>query len=351
MLKKLLRRISFTAVFWLCLGSHGLAQNQSKAVLMSALIEEQEKNGDFSGTVLVAEGDSTLLIKSAGFADRETNKRNQAETKFNIASVGKLFTRILILKLISEGKLGFEDRVGKFFNGFKEEASLITIRHLLNHRSGLGDIYISRKYLKGAFRSPADVVALIAKEKPAFVPGSGNKYSNSGYYLLGAVISKITGMPLAEAMEERLFAPLEMTGTGFASTGELVPGHAVPYERKGSVIRRTGMNTLGEPPTGAGSQYSTAGDLFKLYNSIISDHKLLDEKSKAFLFNHFEPADWNTVLHSKKIVGYVGGDTRGWSAKLTFMFLEKKIYGVAILSNFDDMAHQMDLKLREVIGK
>jgi CubicO group peptidase (beta-lactamase class C family) len=318
-----------------------------------SLIEHEARAQAFSGVVLVSLGDSVLFTKAAGFADRERDVLNAPETRFNIASVGKLFTRIVILQLVQEGRIGLDDKLTRFFPGFRQPlADRITIRHLLDHRSGLGDVYLSKEYQRPENYSSADnVVAIIAAERPAFTPGTEERYSNSGYYLLGAIIAKVTGKVFPAAVKERILDRLGMSDTGFAATGEAVTNYAVPYAKKGTKIMKLQIATVGEPPSGAGSEYSTAADLFKIYASIIKDNALLSEESKALLFNHFQPGNWHEILHSGKITGYLGGDTRGWSAKLTFMFYRNSPCAVVVLANFDDMAHPLDLKLRHVIGK
>jgi CubicO group peptidase (beta-lactamase class C family) len=197
--------------------------------------------------------------------------------------------------------------------------------------------------------SQAEVVKIIAKEKLKFMPGSKNDYSNSGYYLLGAIASKVENKPFAEVVKNRIFIPLKMVNSGFAKTGEYVQNHALPYEKKGDEIKQLKPELIGEPPSGAGSEYCSSADLYKFYSSIVNDNKLLTDTSKTLLFNHYLMGKWNDILTSEKIFGFVGGDTRGWSAKLTFMFLNNKVYGIIILANFDNMANELDQKLRPLI--
>jgi CubicO group peptidase (beta-lactamase class C family) len=142
-----------------------------------------------------------------------------------------------------------------------------------------------------------------------------------------------------------------MKNSGFGKTGDIIPNHALPYKKRGDRILIAENNIIGEPPSGAGGEFTTAPDMFKVFQSIITDEKLLNNNSKALLFNHFQTGDWDIIIKSDQLTGYVGGDTRGWSAKLTFMFNKGTPYGVVILSNFDNMAHELDLKLRGIILK
>jgi CubicO group peptidase (beta-lactamase class C family) len=333
------------------ISTHCNAQHSSVHYSLEHLILNENKLGNFSGSVIVAEKQKIILSTSVGFGDRENNILIDSTTKFNIASVGKLFTQIVILQLIQEKRISLDDGIGKFFSGFNNpDADKITVSDLINHRSGLGDVYVSKEYQQnGNYSSPEKVVAIIAKEKLDFIPGTKMQYSNSGYYLLGAIASKIEAKSLAQIMNDRIFIPLRMTNSGFSKTGDSVEGHAIAYERKGSKAKRVNPGLIGDIPSGAGSQYSSSADLFKLFASIISDNTLLRDSSKALLFNHYVPASWEEIKKSGKIFGFVGGDTRGWSAKLTFMFINSTVYGVVIVANFDNMAHELDLKLRGII--
>lgn len=335
-----------------CFNNDSNAQQSFNLKALSGLIDTEGAKERFSGNVLIGNGDSIVLIKSVGFANREQNILNNPNTRFNIASTGKLFTRIVILQLIQEGKISLDDKIGVFFEGFlKDGADQITVYHLLEHKSGLGDILVSDEYVKPEnYSSTEKVVKLISKEPLKFLPGTQFSYSNSGYYLLSAIAAKVSGKPFSEVVKERLFDRLKMENSGFAKTGDVIINHAMPYLKKRSKVILGGTKLVGEPPSGAGSEYSTVGDLFKVYKSVVYDEILLDKKHKALLFNHFQAGNWDEIITSGTITGYLGGDTRGWSAKLTFMFNKIKPHVVVILANFDDMAQPLDLKLRKLIN-
>lgn len=320
---------------------------------LDSLIREESKKLNFSGTVIIAEKDKIILSKSVGFADKDSAILNDTAIKYNIASVGKLFTQVIILQLIEENKIKLTDSIGKFFAGFNRTgADKITVFHLLMHSAGLRDVYVSGKYMKLTdHTSQKEVVKLIANEKLKFTPGSKVAYSNSGYYMLGAIASHVENKPFSEVVSDRIFTPLKMHSSGFSKTGEYVPNHALPYKRKGSKIRQLKPKLIGDFPSGAGSEYCSAADLYKFYISVLTDNRLLTDYSKGLLFNHYLPNPWSEVISSGKIFGFVGGDTRGWSAKLCFMFLRDKNYGVVILSNFDNMANELDQKMRPFIKK
>ena len=342
-------------LFLLISNANVIAQSVNPQTLLRVIQEEADKN-KFSGSVIILEDSNLVVSESVGFADRERGKKNELNTKFNIASVGKLFTKIVILQLISEGKISFNDPVSQYYSSFdKSTYNQITIGHLFNHRSGLRDIYTNSEYIDLVKNDEPDfqnkVVDAIANEPLHFTPGSEYKYSNSGFYLLGAIASKVDKRKYEDVVIYRIFEPLHMTNSGFSRTGDYVPDHAKPHELKwfGCKIKEKKTDLIGDRPSGAGGQYSTAQDLAKVYLSLLYDNLLLTETYKGILFGNSDSQSWNDIRNSGKIIGYVGGDTRGWSAKIGFYFLQNKTYGVIITSNFDNMAHELDLEMRDHI--
>jgi D-alanyl-D-alanine carboxypeptidase len=158
---------------------------------------------------------------------------------YYIASIGKVFTSVIIGQMVEKNLLGYEDKVldilgSEIVDGLHTVKGInyigeVTIRHLLNHTSGIGD-YFSDKPIQGKpmlelilespykHYSPLDIVQWSKKNiKPVFRPGKGFHYSDTGYHLLGLVLEKILNMPLAEVMEKNIFSPLSMKNTVFAS--------------------------------------------------------------------------------------------------------------------------------------
>ncbi len=350
-----IRTIYSTLTFCLLLISTQLfAQQSINTAALDSIIQAEADLGNFSGSVIIVENNNIIFSKSVGFANYASQLKYTPDTKSNIASVGKLFTKVVILQLIEEGKLKLTDRVSDFYSCFDTSPSNeITIADLLSHRAGLGDIYINKDYIKLVEADVSDfqnkVVEIISEEKLRFAPGAKSQYSNSGYYLLGAIVSKIEGKSFEEVVNDKIFKPLNMNNSGFARTGDVITGHALPYKMKKGIPIEIKTALIGDRPSGAGGEYSTVSDLAKIYLSILNDTLLMSNNSKVLLFNQSKPVDWNGIKTSGKIVGYVGGDTRGWSAKIGFYLLKSNNYGVIICANFDNMAHELDLKLRSQI--
>ncbi|NNF36922.1 MAG: beta-lactamase family protein [Saprospiraceae bacterium] len=277
------------------------------------LVEKSEKNNSFSGGLIVSENDSVIYSAGIGYADIEKKVLNDTSTIFNIASVGKLFTQILILQLLEREKLNLDDKLSKFFSSFNsDEMRDITIFHLLDHRSGLDDVYVHPEYIAGVRNNIPNfqdqMVKLISQEKLGFEPGEERSYSNSGYYLLGALASHIEGKSLADLMKERIFAVLDMNNSGSALNGDFVEGQAKPYKKNWLGKPKEVTITLpGDPPSGAGSQFASTADLYRFYQSILNDNRLLKDSTKSLIFNHYKAMEFDSIKHSGWINGYVGG--------------------------------------------
>ncbi|MBP1767600.1 MAG: pbpE 2, partial [Candidatus Aminicenantes bacterium] len=161
---------------------------------MAKLIDK----GLFSGTLLVAKGEKTLLTMAAGEASKAFHVPNTIDTKFNLGSMNKMFTSTAIVQLAERGKLSLDDPISKYVDESwlpKDVTAKITIRHLLTHSSGLGS-YFNETYFKSSralFRKLDDYKPLIKDDRPAFEPGKQFQYSNTGMFLLGVVIEKVTG--------------------------------------------------------------------------------------------------------------------------------------------------------------
>ena len=181
---------------------------------LDLIIESEE----FSGSIMIAKHGTPFFSKSFGYANKSDNIPNKIDTKFNIASIGKMFTGVAIAQLVEKGQLSFEDYLSKYVgNDWLSEdiSSKIKIKHLLTHTSGLGD-YFRKLYNqcdKFIFRDLNDYKILLIGEKLNYEPGTKWSYSNTGMLLLGVVIEKITGLKYFEYLQKYIFEPAEMINT------------------------------------------------------------------------------------------------------------------------------------------
>ena len=157
----------------------------------------------FSGVVVIAEGDSIIYEKGAGYADWDNLTPLRTDTKFNIGSIGKLLTGIMVMQLVQEGKLELDaslKSIGTFYSNEYDEK--ITPRQLMHFTAGTGDYFRIPEYRQNpmAYKEVKDLASLILKQPLLFEPGTSNEYSNSGYVLLGfynrkAYREKLRGEP------------------------------------------------------------------------------------------------------------------------------------------------------------
>ena len=147
-------------------------------------------------------------------------RKNTVATKYNLGSIAKNFTTVLILQQVQAGKISLDDPLQSFGLGFpKDVAKNITIRHLLNHRSGFDDIFIGEyRQNQMAFDSIDKKLALLMDKPLLFTPGSDQKYSNYGYIVLGSILEKISHKSYPQLLDESIFKKLSMSGTTFLPT-------------------------------------------------------------------------------------------------------------------------------------
>ena len=247
---------------------------------VDALVKAYQDLDIFSGVVLVAEKGNLKYHKAFGLANRETNTKNTRQTKFDIGSMNKSFTKVLILQLMESGQLVVTDKLGQYLSGFPEvAANKITIRDLLKHSSGYGD-YWGRDFNDlpiNQKRIPA-LVERIKKLRLEFEPGTETSYSNAGYVLLGAIIEKITGKTYHQNVVERIINPLGLTETYVVDKSE-VPDRAIGYykDMKGNIYSNTGFV---EVPNPDGGFQSTPQDVMTFYTEYFYGTKLLSQKTK-----------------------------------------------------------------------
>lgn len=248
---------------------------------------------DFSGVVLIADKGQPVYHKAFGYTDFETKSPMDTSSIFELASVSKTFTGVMTGSLKEEGKLMYDDPIEKYIPGLPYPA--ITVRHLLNHTSGLPDYQkiMDEHWDKSKPAGNADIIEYLKQYHPPrlFEPGEKYMYSNTGYILLGSIVEKVSDNDFIELCRERIFKPLNMTSTGIRTIAEkavlknLALGHIyVPekqrYIRADSFPSSNYVFWLGNRK-GPGRVSSTAIDLLKwdraLYTEVLVSKEILAE--------------------------------------------------------------------------
>jgi D-alanyl-D-alanine carboxypeptidase len=250
---------------------------------MSQIAAETQKRADadtFAGVVLVARNGEVKLVRSVGLADRESKTPVTENTRFNLGSINKIFTEVMIRQLAAQGKLKLDATLKDVLPDYPnpEVARTVTIQQILDHRSGLGDIFGDRfaSTAKDHLRTLAEYLQLFADQPLLFAPGSEERYSNAGFVVLGLIIERLTGETYADALEHRVFQPAGMTESGLFAQDQIVPARAHGYTRRGNPSGPLLHNDFTLPGRGssAGGGYATAGDLLRFTRALSGGHLL-----------------------------------------------------------------------------
>ncbi len=288
-------------LFILLISFNAFAQNKQQP--LDSLFSQLNKEGKFFGNVLIAEGGTVIYQQSFGKADMVAGNDLNAESMFELASVSKQFTAMGIMLLKKQGKLDYSDSLRKFFPELPY--SNITIRHLLNHTSGLPD-YMDQFNLywdSTRIATNKDMISLLAQYKPPvlFAPGEKWEYSNTGYALLASIIEKASGKSFGDYLEENIFIPLGMKRTMVYRRRyekKVVDNYAFGYvydtRKKKYVLpddlpeTATLVHTL-DGISGDGTVNATTGDLLK-WDRALKTEKLV---RKAMMEEAFTDAPLN----------------------------------------------------------
>ena len=236
----------------------------------------------FSGVVLVARNGVPLWARAIGFADAARSVGNTLETRFDLASAGKMFTGVSVLQLVHQGKVSLDATVGTYLPDYPNAKvrDSVTIAELLTHTSGLGG-YFSPAYFERheSIRTTSDLASLFASDSLRFAPGTKFQYSNAGYVVLGLVIERVSGQSYADYVASHVFKPAGMDATGFCRDAARAAPHAIGYTTQtptGPVVKRVentpALSACGGP---AGGGYSTAADMLR-FATALEHHVLLD---------------------------------------------------------------------------
>ncbi|MGZ2369332.1 serine hydrolase [Ancylomarina sp. YFZ004] len=293
-MKDLSRKIRMKSLF-LCILILGFGLSysfgQTKVDKLDQLFEKYTEYEQFNGSALVAQNGKVIFKKGFGMANMEWDIPNKANTKHRLGSITKQFTAMLILQLMEEGKIKLEASITDYLPDYpKDKGDVVTIHHLLTHTSGIPSYTSYPKFMKEISRdpySPEDFTRFFADSTLQFKPGSTYRYNNSGYFILGVIIEKLTGKSYEEALRERIFKPLNMMRSGFDHHRDIVKNRATGYEKRGERYINAPYLDM-SLPYAAGSIYSTVEDLY-LWDQALYTNKLLTKESMALFFGKHMP--------------------------------------------------------------
>lgn len=281
-------KLSTVAVAVVVLFHPALVAAQPLAAKIDALFKPQFKAGEPGATVIVVKNGKTLLRKAYGAADMQARTPLTPGTVLRLGSITKQFTASAILLLADEGKLALNDPITRFFPDYPTGGKVITVEHLLTHTSGIVSFTGKPDYEANMAknRSVAQMIDGFKNDPLEFEPGTRFSYNNSGYFLLGAIIEKVSGLSYARFLEQRIFTPLGMKDTAYEGVERSGAPRAKGYSAKGAVYAPATFLSMSQPYA-AGSLVSTVDDLAR-WDAAITSGKLLKPASWKMAFTPYK---------------------------------------------------------------
>jgi CubicO group peptidase (beta-lactamase class C family) len=276
------------------------------------ILEKHAAESHFSGVCLVKQGDEIVLHEAYGLAHRGFDVPNTTGTRFDIASVTKIFTAVAVMQLVDQGRIAFDTRIMPFLGieGTKIPDA-VTVFHALTHTSGIADdadeeagedyeaLFIDKPNY--SLRETKDFLPQFAYKDPVFPPGERARYNNVAFVLLGLVIEKVTGVPYRDYVKQQVFEHAGMTGADFCAMDGTCPNFAEHYKRierdDGTIEWR--KNIYSYPPIGSpdGGATVTALDLDKLIRALQANRLMSPEASRQLLTPQVKTKDVDGGSH------------------------------------------------------
>lgn len=316
---------------------------------------------NWSGVVLVGNNKELIYKKAFGYADREQKRPVQLNTPFKTESVGKMFTAVRIMQLISEGKLKLTNTVAELLPEWSiPNADKIQIKHMLNHTSGLSSPWEHPEFEFGKVYSKAALKKIIETAHIAFdTPGKRRYYSNSAYILLEEVIVKQDKQSFESSIREHIFNPAGMKQTRYLNDSILPADGALPYYQISTNKFVKDDTRYGDgKASGAGGWMSTAEDLFSFAKAYLNEKLLPADWMKVQITNDYTLADsipdarfgLHTLRGAPKnsfVIGHNGGG-KGFSVDVYFDVYAKNI--VVYCSNLYGVGYALTTKAFHVLN-
>jgi len=307
-------KLKFIPIILICMTLSITAQ--SKSAQIDSLMNKYYEKGELNGVVLVERKGEVIYKNAFGIANANWDIENTIDSKFNLFSITKQFTAILILQLFEQGLIDLQKTINDYLPYYREDnGNKITIHHLLLHAHGIPDIDYKKLPMKIDL-SPEELIKKYASGDLEFEPGNQHKYSAiSGYTILAAIIEKVTGKSYEEVLIDEILNPLKMNNSGFIHYDRSIEKMTTNYWKSLDNIR---TEFFMFDCNGASSIYSTVEDLDSYYKGIV-EYGILSPDMKNLLFKSQIPvrkyhysygggyADFKLNDHDIELVAISGG--------------------------------------------
>ena len=315
-------KILLLALFLIILSAPCAAQRIPAAKIDAYVKAEMRKQQIPGISLVILRNGRIALLRSYGLANVEHRVRVKPETVFQSGSIGKQFTAAAIMILVQDGKISLDDRLAKFFPDVPATWSKITVRHLLNHTSGLGDyppeIELQRNYTE------EELFDAFKRTPLQFAPETDWDYSNTGYVILGILIRKVTGKFYGDFLQERIFRPLGMTTARVISEADIISNRAAGYRLVDGQLKNQEWVSPSTNSTADGALYLTILDLAKWDTALYTDWPL-KQPTRELIWNQTRLENgrlkpygfgWHTnVIHHHRLV-FHGGAWQGFKSSI-----------------------------------
>jgi CubicO group peptidase (beta-lactamase class C family) len=334
-------------------GPQGPIAERELGAAAKGFLDERVAKG-FSGAVILAKDGVPVFAVAGGEADRATHRANTLDTPINLGSMNKMFTALVIGRLVEQGKLGWQDKVGKHLPAWPQARvrDEVTIAQLLNHTSGLKS-YWNEDYdrRRAELDTAAEYAELCADQAPAPQPGERFEYSNCGFALLGLIAERAAKKDYYELVRELVYRPAGMANSDHYDRGDPTSSRAVGYLASGE----TNSGTLAKLGAPAGGGYASANDLLRFATALragkivtretlglmTTKHSTMGPAGYGYGFGVIQSPNWSE--------GFFGhnGEAPGISADMA-MFASG--WTVIVLSNVDRGAGTIAQQLHRMVG-
>ena len=280
---------------------------------LAGVVTEHARKTGFSGTVLVERGGEVLLHEGYALADRQHATPCRRDTRYRVASITKLFTSVMVMQLVDQGRLKLDDAIRDCLPAYKGEgAARVRVRHLLNHTSGIANMDTIGSFEQAqregipAFQLPHtsdQMLDLYASGRLVNEPGKAFDYNNADYIVLGKIIERAVGAPFHEALKARILAPLGMRSSGLLFQQDIVPRLAATYFKppKGGLIND--LPVYPENWYAAGGAYSDTADILRFAHGLYGGRLLQPASLRQLLTPGLDDYGFGLWVFDMKVKG------------------------------------------------
>ena len=323
---------------------------------IDSLMNSTYPQNEPGASILISKKGNIIYKKAFGLSNLEHKIKNTPEHIFQIGSITKQFTAASILMLVEQGKISLNDPITKYIEDYPTHNQNITIHHLLTHTSGIKNYTTMPEWWK-VWRqdfTPTEMIGVFKNQPLEFKPGEKFSYSNSGYFLLGYIIEKISGLTYSEFIEKNIFKPLGMYNSLYGSHTKLIQNRANGYQKDTEYVNAEYLSLT--QPYAAGSIMSNVNDLF-LWNQAIMSFKLLKKETIQKAFTNYKLTNGSSINYGYGwIIDEINGSPTIEHSGGIFGFSSNGIYlpnedvYVIVLTNKDsDTPGEISTKIASIV--